>query len=141
MFTRFLLVTTLVAGAAMLSPVSAQQITPVGVSRAALAPAPSLAWTPVSETAAEVAAIPNLDGNFGESGFSQFMASPAGRVLRVVAGAAMIGGGVALDSGAGTALAVGGLVPLSAGVLDLCYISGLLGGPWKGSDIRAMKKS
>jgi hypothetical protein len=139
MFTRTLLLTLTLAGAAALTPLAAQQAAPVGVSRAALAPAAVLAMSPTAALA-DAAPSPLADGNFGESGFSQFMASPAGRVLRVVAGAAMIGGGIALDSGAGTALAVVGALPLSAGALDLCYVSGLLGGPWKGSEIRAMGK-
>lgn len=120
-------------------PVAAQQSAPVGVTRAALATAPTLG-SAIPGAVENAPGIPSAEGNFGESGFSQFMASPAGRIVRVVAGAAMIGGGIAMNSGAGTALAVVGAVPLSAGVLDLCYISGLLGGPWKGSEIRALGK-
>lgn len=79
-------------------------------------------------------------GGFASSGFAQFMASPAGRVLRVVAGAGMIAGGISMDSNAGTALAVVGAVPLSAGLFDICWISPILGGPLKGKDIRAAKR-
>jgi hypothetical protein len=93
-------------------------------------------------------ATPNADrpslldapaGGFASSGFAQFMASPAGRVLRVVAGAGMIAGGISMDSNAGTALAVVGAVPLSAGLFDICWLSPILGGPLKGKDIRAAK--
>ena len=76
---------------------------------------------------------------FAKSGFAQFMASPAGRVLRVVAGAGMIAGGISMDSNGGNALAVVGAVPLSAGLFDICWLSPIFGGPLKGKDIRAAK--
>ncbi|MCC7055277.1 MAG: DUF2892 domain-containing protein [Gemmatimonadaceae bacterium] len=84
----------------------------------------------------EVAA-PRRDNGFASSGFAQFMSSPAGRILRVVAGAGMIGGGIAADSKAGTTVAVIGAVPLLAGTFDFCILSPLFGGPLKGRDIRA----
>lgn len=80
---------------------------------------------------------PAIQEGFETTGFAQFIASPAGRVLRGVAGAAMIGGGIAIGDGGGTALAIAGALPLSAGILDLCYISALFGGPIRGEDIRA----
>jgi hypothetical protein len=73
---------------------------------------------------------------FETSGFAQFMASPAGRVLRGAVGVAMIGGGIAMGDTGGTVLAVAGVLPLSAGVLDLCYASALFGGPLRGEEIR-----
>jgi len=76
---------------------------------------------------------------FAKSGFAQFMATPAGRVLRVVAGAGMIAGGISMDSNGGNALAVVGAVPLSAGLFDICWLSPIFGGPLKGKDIRAAK--
>ncbi len=76
---------------------------------------------------------------FAKSGFAQFMASPAGRVLRVVAGAGMIAGGISMDSNGGNALAIVGAVPLSAGLFDICWLSPIFGGPLKGKDIRAAK--
>ena len=82
-----------------------------------------------------------VPAGFAGSGFAQFMASPAGRVLRVVAGAGMIAGGIAMDSDGGTALAVAGGIPLSAGLFDICYLSPLFGGPFKGKDIRAAKRN
>lgn len=79
-------------------------------------------------------------GGFAQSGFAQFMASPPGRWLRVVAGAGMVAGGVVLrDDGSttgGTLLATAGLIPLSAGAFDLCWISPLFGGPLRGDAIR-----
>ncbi len=76
---------------------------------------------------------------FASSGFAQFMASPAGRILRVAAGAGMIAGGLSMDSDGGTALAIAGGLPLLAGALDFCVLSPLLGGPFWGKDIRAAK--
>lgn len=74
---------------------------------------------------------------FETTGFAQFLASPAGRLLRGAVGVAMIGGGIAWGDTEGTALAISGAIPLSAAVLDLCYVSALMGGPIRGEDIRA----
>lgn len=96
--------------------------------------------TPPSAPASEVARTllaSSRDAGFEESGFAQFMASPAGRIVRGVAGAAMIGGGIAMDDTGGTILAVAGAIPLSAGLFDLCYASALFGGPLHGDEIRA----
>jgi hypothetical protein len=89
----------------------------------------------------ELPAPAPVPAGFAGSGFAQFMASPAGRVLRVVAGAGMIAGGIAMDSDGGTILAIAGGIPLSAGLFDVCYLSPLFGGPFKGRDIRAAKKN
>ena len=82
---------------------------------------------------------PTRANGFASSGFAQFMSSPAGRVLRVVAGAGMIGGGIAADSKAGTTVAIVGAVPLLAGSFDFCVLSPLFGGPLRGKDIRAAR--
>lgn len=76
---------------------------------------------------------------FASSGFAQFMSSPAGRILRVVAGAGMIAGGISADSNLGTGVAIAGAVPLLAGTFDFCVLSPLFGGPLMGKDIRAAK--
>lgn len=76
---------------------------------------------------------------FAKSGFAQFMSSPAGRVLRVVAGAGMIAGGIAADTDGGTIVAALGAVPLVAGTFDVCFLSPLFGGPFTGKAIRAAK--
>ena len=70
--------------------------------------------------------------------FSKFMASVGGRLLRIVAGIALIVVGVVLVEGTwGIVLAVVGAVPLLAGLFDVCLIGALfLGTPLKGSDIR-----
>ncbi len=74
-------------------------------------------------------------------GFASFMASPAGRILRVVAGLALIGGGLALvipasNTVLGVILAVVGLVPLLAGLFDFCVFAPLFGAPLSGAKVR-----
>jgi hypothetical protein len=70
--------------------------------------------------------------------FSKFMASVWGRLLRIVAGIALILVGLIVVEGTwGIVLAVVGAVPLLAGLFDVCLIGALLlGTPLKGSDIR-----
>lgn len=78
--------------------------------------------------------------SFARSGFAQFIASAAGRLLRIVAGLGLIAWGYTMrDASGGVALMVVGLVPLLAGVFDLCLISPLLGGPLSGRRIRASR--
>lgn len=58
--------------------------------------------------------------------FVSFMSVP-GRGLRIVAGAALIGGGIALGGAAGTIMMVVGIVPLAAGVFNVCLFAPLFG--------------
>ena len=69
-------------------------------------------------------------------GFSRFMASAAGRAVRIVAGVALIVIGGVLGGG-WWALAVVGLVPLAAGALDVCLFNVLFGQPLSGKAVRA----
>lgn len=58
--------------------------------------------------------------------FAKFMSSGIGRLLRIVAGAALIYLGLGVIGGAGgIAVAVVGAVPLLAGLLDVCLIGWL----------------
>ena len=69
--------------------------------------------------------------------FFGFMASAAGRATRAVAGVALIVVGLLVVEGTwGWVVAAVGLVPLFAGLFDVCIFSRLFGGPFKGSDIR-----
>ena len=69
-------------------------------------------------------------------GFSKFMASTAGRAVRVLAGVALtVVGGIL--GGGWWALAVVGLVPLATGVLDICLFNVLFGQPLTGKAVRA----
>lgn len=73
-------------------------------------------------------------------GFFGFMASPAGRITRVVAGVALILVGLlVIGEVAGYVVAAIGLVPLLAGAFDVCVFSRLFGGPFKGEEIRAQQ--
>ena len=72
--------------------------------------------------------------------FVAFMASSAGRIARIVAGIALIALGLlAVEGTGGIILAVVGLVPLLAGVFDVCIFSPLFGGPLSGEQIRAQE--
>jgi Inner membrane protein YgaP-like, transmembrane domain len=68
--------------------------------------------------------------------FSKFMASTAGRTIRVIAGVALIVVGGMLGGG-WWALAVVGLVPLAAGALDICLFNVLFRQPLSGKAVRA----
>lgn len=74
--------------------------------------------------------------------FAKFMSSPAGRITRIVAGLILFAVGLWVVTGvAGTILAIVGLVPLAAGLLDVCLIGALfLGTPLRGADVRASIK-
>lgn len=70
--------------------------------------------------------------------FVKFMASPAGRITRVVAGLALIAWGIwGLTGAAGVIVAVVGAVPLLAGLFDFCVFAPLFGAPLSGPKIRA----
>jgi hypothetical protein len=71
--------------------------------------------------------------------FSQFMASTAGRLLRIVAGIALVIVGLMMQSTGGYILAVVGLLPLAAGVFDWCIFAPLFRMPFTGKAIRACK--
>ena len=77
---------------------------------------------------------------FAASRLGQLLASTAGRIARIVAGIALIAGGLFVVGGpAGIALAAVGLVPLLAGAFDVCLFSALFGGPFSGTAIRAIR--
>jgi hypothetical protein len=70
-------------------------------------------------------------------GFARFMSSLSGRLLRIVAGIALIIVGLAVLHGTvGIILAVVGLVPLLAGVFNVCVFAPLFGGPFFAKDIK-----
>ena len=69
--------------------------------------------------------------------FISFMASTAGRVLRIVAGIALIAWGlVGLGGTVGVIVAVVGALPLLAGLFDFCIFAPLFGCPLNGAKIR-----
>ncbi|RPJ27655.1 MAG: DUF2892 domain-containing protein [Chloroflexi bacterium] len=72
--------------------------------------------------------------------FIKFMASPTGRVTRIVAGIALVLWGLMGIGGAtGILVAVIGLVPLLAGLFDFCVFAPLFGAPLSGPKIRSAK--
>ena len=71
--------------------------------------------------------------------FVKFMASPAGRITRIVAGIVLVALGIIMHSVGGIIVAVVGLVPLLAGLFDFCVFAPLFGAPMSGPKIRAGK--
>ena len=70
--------------------------------------------------------------------FVRFMASPAGRILRILAGIGLIAWGLLGMGGAnGYIVAVIGAVPLLTGIFDICLFAPLLGYPINGGKVRA----
>jgi hypothetical protein len=71
-------------------------------------------------------------------GFASFMASMAGRLIRIVAGIVLVVVGLVVIgfTTAGIIVAVVGLVPLLAGLFDVCLFAPLFGGAFKGSEAR-----
>lgn len=70
---------------------------------------------------------------------AKFMASPLGRGVRILAGVLLIAWGLglfgAVDQTTGIIIAVIGLVPLLAGVFNVCLIAPILGAPFSGSKV------
>jgi len=82
-----------------------------------------------------------LAESFNRSRFSGFINSPAGRVFRFAAGLGFLAVGYAYRHHAlGVASMAWSILPLSAGALDICYISALLGGPLSGARIRGFRE-
>ena len=72
--------------------------------------------------------------------FVKFMASPTGRIVRIVAGVVLIAWGLlGLGGTTGIIVAVVGAVPLLAGLFDVCLFAPLFGNPISGPKIRAAK--
>ena len=67
-----------------------------------------------------------------------FLASTPGRIVRVVAGIALIAWGLmGLGGATGIIVAIIGAVPLVAGLFDFCVFAPLFGAPLSGPKIRA----
>ncbi len=72
--------------------------------------------------------------------FVSFMASPAGRLTRIVAGVALIAWGLlGIGGTTGIIVAAVGAVPLLAGLLDVCLLAPLFSCPLSGAKIRAAR--
>ena len=80
----------------------------------------------------------SLAQRFNATGFSRWVNGPSGRAFRLLAGAAWLGFGlVFLGHWWGIAAMAWSVLPLSAGIFDVCWISAALGGPLRGKSIRA----
>jgi len=64
--------------------------------------------------------------------FAEWMAGGAGRALRVLAGLILIGIGIYVRGNWGVLIAVVGVVPVLAGIFNLCLIAPILGAPFRG---------
>ncbi len=83
----------------------------------------------------------SLHAAFNRSGFSRFINSPRGRVFRLVAGTGfLVVGFVYRAHPLGVLSMAWSVFPLSAGAFDVCYISGVLGGPLSGAKIRGQRE-
>jgi hypothetical protein len=72
--------------------------------------------------------------------FVTFMASAAGRIVRIVAGIVLIAWGLlGLGGTTGIIVAVIGALPLLAGLFDVCVFAPLFGCPVSGAKIRDAK--
>jgi len=84
----------------------------------------------------------SFEESFNRSSFSRFLNSPAGRIFRLAAGTGfLVVGYIYRGHALGVLSMVWSVFPLSAGALDICYISALLGGPISGAKIRAKYKT
>ena len=78
---------------------------------------------------------------FNRSGFARFINSPTGRVFRLIVGTGfLVVGYLYRDQTLGVIAMVFSVLPLSAGVFDLCYVSAVLGGPLSGTKIRELQR-
>ena len=70
--------------------------------------------------------------------FFGFLAATTGRIVRGIAGIALIALGLAVVGGTtGTVIAIIGVVPLAAGLFDFCVFSTLFGYGFSGKQVRA----
>ncbi len=69
--------------------------------------------------------------------FARFMSSMFGRILRMLAGLALVVVGLAVVHGAGgLLLAVVGVIVFAAGLFNFCIFAPLFGGPFWAKDIK-----
>jgi hypothetical protein len=70
--------------------------------------------------------------------FVHFMASPAGRILRIVIGSTVIAWGLlAVGGNDGTLITAAGALPILTAVFNICVIGLLVGDPISGSKVLA----
>lgn len=78
----------------------------------------------------------SLAESFGRSGFARVVNTTAGRWVRIIAGLGLVVWGYLQGATTGgIVLVVVGLIPLVAGIFNLCIVSALLGGTIDGSKV------
>jgi len=84
----------------------------------------------------------NLENGFNRSGLSRFLNTPAGRIFRMVVGIGfVVVGYIFRDHVLGIVSILWGILPLTAGAFDICYVSAALGGPISGKKIRDKQRN
>lgn len=68
--------------------------------------------------------------------FAKFMAGVYGRMIRILAGMALIAVGIYVQGTWGVVIGVVGAVPLLAGVFNVCLFAPLFGAPFSGTKLR-----
>ena len=76
----------------------------------------------------------NMEKQSGTIKFAAGMAGPAGRIARIVIGAALVVAGVLIGGTVGVIVGLIGLVPVGLGISNRCIISKAIGAPFKGED-------
>jgi hypothetical protein len=69
-------------------------------------------------------------------GLVPFLSSQTGRIVRAIAGIALIVIGWLVGDTAGWIIGIIGLIPLAAGIFDFCLLAPLMGYGFWGRDIR-----
>ena len=83
-----------------------------------------------------------IEESFNRSGISKFLNKPAGRIFRMAAGIGfIIVGYLFRDHLLGIVCILWGILPLTAGAFDICYISLVLGGPISCEKIREKQRN
>ena len=67
---------------------------------------------------------------------AKLMATPAGRGVRIGAGAALISAGLMRGDTRGAAMILLGAVPLTTGLANWCVLAPLMGAPFQGAELR-----
>lgn len=83
----------------------------------------------------------NMETQSGSVKFAAWMAGPAGRIARIIIGAALVVVGVLVGGAVGIIVALVGLVPVGLGMSNRCIVSKAIGAPFKGQDAIDLVKS
>ena len=65
---------------------------------------------------------------------ARFMATPVGRGMRIALGIALAVAGLLVGGSAGWVLVVVAVVPILAGLANVCLIAPIIGAPFRGGD-------